>query len=421
MNSKFFILSFTAAAATLASAGVSSEMDGPSGIQIGPRLTLKPYVSLSYTYDSNVDSMKHSKAGSQWIVNPGMTARYLGGNWDIQGAAWYQYHAYNRYTTQLNQSSFGENLKLNWMNSAPNEKGWRLQLSEQFQQIAQDDDMSNHNGRGIGRDRKEFKADAILERRINETMHAALLGNYYLLDYDNNVDKYAWLYGWKRAVAGGEIGWAPSKWTDFILHANYQWYTQDNDYDHGLRQTDTRGKSIRSDSKGYSVMAGLATRATERITYRVLGGWSRFEYGEGVKDCNGFTYQASAKWAVDDTLHLMLLAASYYQPSEREYGNCLKVNTISLGVGKTFIPGKLSATADLSFRNESHEYSEYEEDDYDETIWTTRVGINYTLNRYAQLFGSVEYQTEETSGGGARGHEYDYDRFRGTVGVRLTY
>ena len=151
MNSKFFILSFTAAAATLASAGVSSEMDGPSGIQIGPRLTLKPYVSLSYTYDSNVDSMKHSKAGSQWIVNPGMTARYLGGNWDIQGAAWYQYHAYNRYTTQLNQSSFGENLKLNWMNSAPNEKGWRLQLSEQFQQIAQDDDMSNHNGRGIDR------------------------------------------------------------------------------------------------------------------------------------------------------------------------------------------------------------------------------------------------------------------------------
>lgn len=421
MNSKFFVLAFAATAVTLATAGVSEEMDGPQGIQIGQRLTLKPYVSLAYTYDSNVDSMKHSQSGSQWIVNPGMAARYLGGNWDIQGAAWYQYHAYNRYTSQLNSSSFGENLKFNWMNSEPNEKGWRVQFAEKFEQIAQDDDMSNHNGRGIGRDRKEFMADGIIERRINETMHAAVLANYYLLDYDNNVDKYAWLYGWKRAVAGGEIGWAPSKWTDFLLHANYQWYTQDNDANSDIRRTTTRGKAIRSDSKGYSVMAGLATRATDRISYRLLGGWTRFEYGEGVKDLNGFTYQASAKWAVSDTLRLMLLGASYYQPSEREYGNCIKVNSVSVGAGKTFISGKLNGTLDLCFRNESHEYSEYAEDDYDENVWTARVGLNYTINRYVQVFGRVEYQDCETSGGGIRAHQYDYDRWRGTVGMRLTY
>ena len=421
MRLKFFAYPCLLAYSGVALAGVSDEMDGPSGIQCGTRLTLKPYVALSYTYDSNVDSTKHSKAGSQWIVNPGLDARYLGGNWDIEGSVWYQYHAYNRYVNELNSSSFGERLKLDWMNSAPNEKGWRLQFVERFQQISQDDDMSNHGGRGVGRDRKEFQVDGIVERRINETMHAAALANYYLLDYDNDVSKYAWLYGWKRAVAGGEAGWAPTKWTDFIVHANYQWYWQDNDFDGDMRNTYTRGKAIRSNSKGYSVMAGLATRATDRITYRLLGGWSRFEYGEGVKDIDGFTYQVSAKWVVDESLSLMLLGSSYYQPSEREYGSCIKVNSVSIGVGKTFIPGKLNGTLDLAYRNESHEYTEYAEDDYDDNIWTARVGINYTLNRYMHLFGRVEYQSDETSGGGVSGHLYDYDRWRGTVGMRLTY
>ena len=117
----------------------------------------------------------------------------------------------------------------------------------------------------------------------------------------------------------------------------------------------------------------------------------------------------------------MLLGSGYYQPSEREYGSCIKVYTLSLGAGKSFIRGKLTATADLAYRRESHEYSEYAAADYDEDIWTARLRLNYTLNRYVALFGGVEYQTEETSGGGIRAHEYDYDRWRGTVGVRLTY
>ena len=47
------------------------------------RLTLRPYLSMSYTYDSNVDSSKHSKSGSQWIVNPSLQATYLDDNWKV--------------------------------------------------------------------------------------------------------------------------------------------------------------------------------------------------------------------------------------------------------------------------------------------------------------------------------------------------
>lgn len=420
MKKSYLVSAVAVAAAMSAQAG---EMDRENGIKIGDHLTLRPYVALSYTYDSNVDSTKHGTKGSQWVVNPGIDAIYLAQNWALVGAAWYQYHAYNHYSSQLNESGYGESLRWKWANCGAEEKGWKASFSERFEQIAQDDDMSTRNGRGMGRDRKEFRADGVVERRLNEYWHASALANYYLLDYDNDVSKYAQLYGWKRALAGGEFGYAPTKWTDFIIHANYQWYWQDNDAERGEFRDEgsRRGRPIRSDSRGWTVMGGLAGHASEKITYRLLGGWSHFEYGSGTKDIDGFTYEGSLDWKIDSTLHMMALGSSYYQPSEREYGSALKVYTFSVGLGKSFVQDKVNGTLDFAYRRETHEYTEYAEDDYDEDILTFRVGMNYKINRFVGLFGRVEYQTEETSNGGARGHAWDYDRWRATVGVRLTY
>ena len=415
MNTKLFASAVVALATCVAMADV---MDRPQGIKIGPRMTLRPYVSLSYTYDSNVDSMKHSKAGSQWCVSPGLNLTYMGDNWKVVGTIYYQYHAYNKYTRQLNSSSFGEELQFDWTNSKLDEAGWRALFSETFKQVAQDDDMSNHGGRGLGRDRKEFTANGNLERRLNESWHAGVLASYYYLDYDNNVNKYAQLYGWKRTTAGAEAGYAPTKWTDFIVQGTYQWYDQDNS-EH--RPAGYNGRNIDSDSRGFTLMGGLASHATEKITYRLLGGWSRFKYGGGAKTMNGFTYQVSSQWKVNDTLSLMLIGSSYYQPSERYYGTATKVYSASVGAAKSWVRGKVNTGLDLCYRRESTEYTEISDADYDEDIWTGRFRVNYTINRFVSVFGSIEYQNEKSSGHRIGGHLYDYDRFRGTIGLRLTY
>ena len=224
MNAKLSAFATTLVVSASVLTASADAIDRPNGFKIGERMTLRPYVSLSYTYDSNVDSTKHAKDGSSWVVNPGLGAEYKGENWEIAGRAWYRYHAYNHYSKQLNTSSYGETLTFKWADSLPNEKGWSVLLSESFTQISQDDDMSNYSGRGLGRDRKTFQTAGIIERRINERLHAALEASYYLLDYDNDVKKYAPLYGWKRALVGGEAGYAASKWTDIILAANYGWY-----------------------------------------------------------------------------------------------------------------------------------------------------------------------------------------------------
>ena len=420
MNTKYAV---SAAALVCTATAFGSVMERDRGIHIGERMTLRPYVTMSYVYDSNVDSGRHSKAGSQWSVNPGLTLDCLGENWKLDAKLFYRYHAYNRYTSQLNQSSYGESLNFSWADSESGEPGWTVSFGETFEQIAQDDDMSGRNGRGLGRDRKMFRANGAVERRVNEYLHMGVSGNYYLLDYDNNVEKYMPLYGWKTASVGADAGYVHSRWLDLIVSGDYQWYWQDNDRDLGSRSASRRGRHVSSDSKGYTLLAGVGSRAGDKLTYRLMTGWSHFEYGSGTKDCDGWVYRVNASWQTDaeNTLRLMAVGSSYYQPGEREYGSALKVYTASFGLAKSIVRCNLSATADLAYRKETHEYVEYKQDDYDEDIWTARVGLNYRLYRFFSIFGRIEYQTEMCTGGSIRGNAYDYDRWRGTVGVTLDY
>lgn len=411
------------AALVSAIAAQAEVMDRPTGLKIGQRMTVRPYVSLSYTYDSNVNSREHAKSGSSWVISPGFTADYKAENWNLEGGAFYQHHAYAKNSSNLNQDSYGQNLAYNWANSKAGERGWSLTVRESFQKISQDDDMSNHGGQGMGRDRTQFQFATALQRRITERWHADVEGTYYYLDYDNRSGKYAPMYGWRRWTAGGQMGYAASKWTDFLIAANYQGYKQDNDADRGWESMSggRRWGNYSSSSKGYTVQTGVGTHATERISYRLTGGWSRFEYAGGAKTLNGFTYQGASSWQMTDRWTMMLLASSYYQPSEQEYGSAVRVDSFGWGLGHAMVRGKLNATFDLNYRHEKREYSEYRASEYDQDIFTGRIGLNYTINRFVSAFTSLEYQIDWVGGNSYGKSSYDYDRWRFTVGMRLTY
>jgi len=394
-------------------------MDRPSGFKVGERMTIRPYVSLYYTFDSNIDSSHHSDSrnGSSFNVNPGFTADYIGDNWKLGAGAYYRRLFSSRYHNSLDKDSFGQNLAFTWSNTRDGGRGWSLNLRESYTFISQDDDMSNDGGRGIGRDREQFTFGGTLQRRFTERWHAAVDGSYYFLDYRNNNKDYAPMYGWTRWTAGATAGYVASRWTDLLVSANYQGYTQDNDRNrHGEAGT-PKGRRIKSDSKGWTVMAGIGTHATERISYRVMGGWSRFEYANSTKNSDGFAYQVSMNWKMSDTWTMMLLGGSNYQPSEREYGSSTRNDIVSWGVAHTMVRAKLNATFDLNYRHEQHEYTEYSSSNYDSDIITARIGLNYVLNRFLTAFTSAEYQNYASHDRS----DYDYDRWRLSVGMRLTY
>lgn len=399
----------------LAVSAVRAEMlDRPTGVKIGQRMTLRPYVSISATYDSNVHS-RHSKPSDDviWSISPTLTMNYKAEKWSLLASAFYNYNAYCKSENkENNRHSYGQDLRWNWSNATGQEKGWTLVLGEAFRQITMADEITLGNGKGYSADSRQLQVSAAAQRRFSEKWHADANASYYWMDYMNDTTVPNSFYGWQRWTVGAEAGFAPSPWTDFLISAGYHGYTQDN----------VSGANISDNSHGWTVQAGLGSFMTERISYRALAGWSRFEYGEGTTTDDGFVYTVSGNWKIGDTWNTMLLATSYYQPSERQRAARSRVDSVSWGLAKKMVRGKLRGTLDLRYRRETTEQAvaatEY---DYTLDIVTGRLGLDYSLNRFLSLFAAAEYQRSWNDEGDRYNGFYDYDRWRLTGGIRLSY
>lgn len=410
MNSKAFFFGLCVAACASA-AFAESEAHKPLGFRFG-NLTIKPYIAVSYTYDSNVDTAKHAEGDGFFMINPGADFVWKGERWELVGTIWYRYNAYCKYSDTLGMNSYGESLKYDWTSSNPGEKGWSLVLAERYAYISQNDDINASDGRGIWRDRQRFDVSGAIERRFTERWHADLTGQYDWLDYKNDTGRYAPLYGWSEVAVGLDVGFAASKWTDILLAGGYTGYRQKSGHN-GY-------KNYSNDSQVYSIMAGLGTHATEKIQYRGLIGWSWLDYGGRSGTDSGWTYQLAANWRMTRQVQWSLLGSSYYQPNERAAGSAIKVYSISAGISYLTLGDHLNLNANVAFRYEENVYADRymaAGNDYDETILALRLGASYTINRWVSVFAQFVWEEEWCD----KHDEYDYDRFRGTIGLRFHY
>lgn len=399
--------------------GLSAEaetLDRQSGFKIGERLTLRPYVSMSLTYDANVDPNYSRADGSKddffWTISPTLGITYDAENWSVLLSGFYNWHQYfNSDQQQNNCHNFGEDLRFNWSSDQGGDKGWSLLLGQSFNQHTMADDMVLENGQNYAGDSRQFQLAAALQRQFSQYWHGDVNASYYWLDYDNDEDSGCAYYGWDRILVGAEAGFAPSPWTDILLNGSWQYFNQDN-----MGDTTFDGSS-----QGLSLQGGIGSYMTERISYRLLAGWSQFEYAGGESKANGFVYTISGNWKIGETWNTMLLATSYYQPSEREVASKSRTDAVSWGIAKTLVSGKLRATFDIRYRHETQESLTDSDNDYGLDIWTGRLGLDYTVCRFLAVFGNVEYQKSANDEGDDNNAAYDYDRWRATVGLRLQY
>lgn len=341
---------------------------------------------------------------------------WRGERWALTGDIWYRYRYFCDYNSELGENSYGESLNYNYASSERNEKGWSLMLSERYGFYNQSDDLTSRNGRGIWRDRETLDVAGVVERRFTGRWHANLTGQYTMLDYKNDTGHYAPLYGWDQYSAGVQAGYAASKWTDLLVAAGYTRYKQETN-SHGYPLS----RKYDNNSDAYSIQAGIGSHMTELITYRALMGASWFEYGDaGTTDC-GWTYTLSANWKIHRQVRLSVLGSSFYQPSEREVGQAVKVYTLGGGISYLTLGDRLNLTANLSWRYEENAFSDSyytHRQNYDETWLSARLGADYLLNRWMSVFASVTWDEQWCS---ENNDQLNYDRFRGTVGVRFHY
>ena len=167
-------LSFFALAAVAAVSASAEMMDRPVGIRIGQRMTLKPYLSLSASYNSNVAGNADGSEDVIWTVNPGLTLEYLGEQLKLTGNVWYQYNAYSKESNSsyYDYHGYGEELTGRWTDSLPGEKGWALMLSEQYLCVNQASEYTDSEGRDYNSDHNQFRFAGALQRRFSNHLHA---------------------------------------------------------------------------------------------------------------------------------------------------------------------------------------------------------------------------------------------------------
>ena len=411
MNKHLTGLTIAALSAIPALFAGESVADKPQGFRFfNQHLTIKPYVSLSYTYDSNIDTSRHAESDSIFCVQPGADFEWKGERWALVGSLWYRRNAYCEYSNEMGENSYGESLAYKWTTSKQNERGWSLILAEKYRYTDQSDALGSGDGRGIWRDREALDVSGALQRRFNERLHAEVLGQYNWLDYKNDTGKYAPLYGWSEYAIGAQAGYAASKWTDFIVAGGYSHYLQ------------KKGRGYRNysnESQVWTVQAGLGTHATEKITYRALMGVSWLEYGGHANADCGWTYSLDANWRITRQLQFSVLGKSYYQPSERTVGQAIKVYSLSGGLSYLTLGDKMTLTANIAWRYEDTCYSDRYlgyGNNFDENILSVRLGANYTINRWMSVFADFTWEEEWCDV-----RAYGYDRFRGTIGMRFHY
>lgn len=368
------------------------------GIRIG-NLTISPYVNLEANYDSNVDLDTHEYDDWYFTINPGVDVTYEGNDWGVRGNVWYAYDKYKDYE-ELDEPRYGFRLSEYW--ESP--KGWRAVFGQSWMESKSSDSILD-GGRGIWRERSQWDITGALSYQMSEKTGVTLSGQYSDLNYKNDGDKYGHLYGWNEWSVGLELARKLTEKSNLLLAGNYQEYSQNN----------TTGSKYDNDSTGYSLMAGLGSRATERITYRLLTGASWFDYGEEGTTA-GWTYSVDGNWLISRKWAATIAGSSYFQPSETEQNQAMQAYTMSVGL--TYRPiTRLTIRGDVGYRREDDEYKRtgYKRKMTDH-IYSARLRADYQFVKHASVYAGIEYSDWESD---EKAHEYD--RILGTVGLRLRY
>ncbi len=360
-------------------------------------LNVSPFVNLEYAYDSNVDYDNGKEYDDTILsINPGVDFDYKGNDWGLSGDVWYGYEDYQD-NDQLSSDRYGQSLKF----YAESPKGIRFILGESYLKSKENDSILD-GGRGIWRERDMFEIDSALAYQLSERTGITLSGMLSNLDYENDQDQYAPLYGWREWSVGLELARKLTEKSNLLVSGSYQEYESKN------------AIGIDNSSTGYSLMAGLGSRATEKISYRALVGMSWFDYA-GQDQLSGFTYSLDANWLINRKWAMTVAGSSYFQPSETEANQAMQAYVLS--AGWTYRPmRRLTTRWDIGYRREENEYSNNGDGGATDDIISARARADYQLMRYLTVYGSLEYQDRMSDA-----EENEFDRYRGSLGLSLRY
>jgi len=361
-----------------------------SGLHWGS-LTVSPFAEVLYFYDSNYDRVARDAESNQGpSIRSGFDFFYGGNRHKVAGQFWYQWEKYLA-EGRLDSNQWRETLR--YMYETP--QGTVLRFDHYWGEIYQSD-----FDRGLWQDRRELVLDASIAHELSPKTRAQLDIGVEDVQYRNPA-----LYDWREYSANVSLARMLTPKTDFFL---------------GLGAALEAGESYSGYSKSYRVNGGFASRATERVTYRIAVGVEGFDY-QGNSSLNwspyyqlGATWMASRKWSWTVT------GQGQHQNSEESAGNYGVVYT--LGVGAAYQPNRrMSVAMKTLWRYDQSEFQVLDPDtgnpaDQVDHEIGIRTDLTYRLNKYASLRLGAEAVTQISTI-----DANEYNRVRVDMGLNFRY
>lgn len=376
------------------------------GIWLG-HVNISPFLNLSALYDSNVDFVREGeedefpdKDTRGYSVQPGIDLSLPGVDWGLDGRAYYQRENYRADFAET-RDDWSELLTF----YAESDSGLTFRLSELFQHVSHTDLSSEDRWN----DRDEARLTADVGGPVTERTALNVSGNYSLLSYDDDD-----LYDWTRYGGGLTGSYKMTDKTDALLSTTFDINESDG--------SDGTAESLR-------LMAGMASRATEKTSYRAAAGVEHYGGFDGEDSELGLTYNLGASWRGTERLTLTLFGDSRYTPAEDVENNSMLRSTLGVGaVYRLFTRWELVLNGLYrreDYNNPVQVTSEVDildaEGDPDgesrtDNQLSAQTRVVYGLNNYASLFAGFVYSHLFSTV-----EEFDYDRWRADIGASLRY
>ncbi len=377
-------------------------VDEGRGVWVGP-MNLSPYLNASWFYDSNVDFVREGeedlieteKNSEGYNVQPGLSLHLPGNGWALTGDGWYQMERYDADFAE-NRDDWSESLSL----SAETPRDLSLRLTEMVQFVSHEDvDMDRWN------DRLEARVSGDVAKSLGERTRVGLGGSYSDLIYDDED-----LYDWSSVGASATVSRDITERLDLTFSG-------------GLTSQSSEDQDGNAES--WTANAGFASRATEKVAFNAAAGVTSYTGFEDDESRVGLSYDLGAKWQTTERLTLSMSGTSQFQPAEDVEDNSALVSTV--GVGANYRPlDRWTLFTQASYRREDYSNPVRNEnmmlldDPAGETRRDDQISgaarLVFAVTRDVSVFGGLvySYSTSTIS-------DFDYDRWRGSLGVALRY
>ena len=355
-------------------------------------LTISPFAEVLYFYDSNYDRVdKGSESNQGPSLRSGFDFSYGGNRHKWSGQFWYQWEKYMG-ESRLNSNQWREMIR--YMYETP--QGTVLRVDHYWGEIYQSDMES-----GRWQDRGEFGLDASIAHVLTPKTRVQLDLGMEDIKYKNPA-----LYDWRQYSADLSVARVLTAKSDVFV---------------GVGTALEESESTSGFSKSYRVNAGFASRATEKVTYRVAVGGEAFDpTGSGESMTLAPYYQLGATWRASRKWSWTASGQGQHQNSEETAGNYGVVYT--LGLGSTYQPNRrVSVATKALWRCDQNEIKVVDPatknlTDRVDNEFGIRTDLNYRLNKYAslRLGGEAVAQVSTIDAN-------EYKRFRVDMGLNFRY